>query len=66
MSCCTWKACDRPAAHQERGRDGSVWAELCEKHHVELDEAVASLEPKRLMRSYILAQGGAAAAARRV
>lgn len=66
MSRCTWKECASDATQPQRGNDGSVWADLCEPHHVELDAAVGSMNVKKLMRAYVLAQGGAAAAARRM
>lgn len=63
---CTWKDCGQPAAHDEVGKDGSVWARLCIGHHEELEAALDSLDVKAIMRAYIKAQGGANAAAARM
>ena len=37
---CTWKDCLNEAKHDQKGRDGKVWASLCEGHHKALDEAI--------------------------
>ena len=66
MNKCTWKECEQTATREQRGNDGSKWADLCEQHHVELDEAVGSMDGKKLLKAYILAQGGAKAAAERM
>lgn len=63
---CTWAACEAGGEVDQVGNDGSVWARLCRPHHDELEAAIASFDPKKLMRAYIKAQGGAKAAAARM
>lgn len=60
---CTWKDCQRVGAHAQTDRNGGTWAVLCPEHHVELEQAIESLDPKKLMRAWVLAQGGAKKAA---
>lgn len=63
---CTWVDCRLEAMHpQERG-DGGIWANLCQSHHDELESCLASLDPRKLLSSWIKAQGGAKKAAQRI
>lgn len=72
--CCTWKECDRPATHKQFANDGvTVWANLCQAHHDELEDACEKLGASpsretvaRNIRCWILAQGGSQAAAARI
>lgn len=63
---CTWKDCNQPATHPQLSNDGSEWANLCDSHSEEMEQAVTSLDPKTLVRSWILAMGGAKKAAKRL
>jgi hypothetical protein len=47
-------------------RDGRPWAYLCDAHSARLDAAIASGDPRRILSAWVKAQGGAAAAARRM
>ena len=62
---CTWKGCDRDAVRQQFDRDGNQWADLCEKHHDELEEAVGA-GSKQMLSAWVKAMGGARIAAGRM
>ena len=62
---CTWVGCEALSVHVARDRYGEVWARLCEIHRDELEAAVNDGAPKRVIRSWIQAQGGAEVAAKR-
>ncbi len=62
---CTWAGCEGEGTAPQIGRDGQRWALLCQKHKDDLDSAIASQSPPRLMQAWIKAQGGAKAAAER-
>jgi hypothetical protein len=63
MRQCTWKDCAAEGTHEHTRNDGSVWAVLCDEHHAEVDaSAPGSAEvfsPKRALRAWVLASGGA-------
>lgn len=61
---CTWEGCDKPATTPQLDRDGAAWATLCDAHNTELDDAIGKASPKAMMRCWIKAKGGAAAAAK--
>lgn len=61
---CTWKGCTNPATKPQTAADGQQWANLCVDHEKEF--MGAPLTPKALCRAWVLAQGGAAAAAQRM
>ena len=63
---CTWSDCTAEGTKPQTGRDGSVWATLCEGHNEKLEAAIVSGDAKKLMGAYIKAQGGAKAAADRM
>lgn len=67
---CTWEGCKSNATHLQTAKDGAQWAHLCATHAAELEAAcdIASpiWTPKRMLRAWILAQGGAGPASRRV
>ena len=63
---CYWKDCTDRATQPQLDRDGRRWSSLCGKHHLELEEAIASMEPKRLLKAWVLAQGGAKKATERM
>lgn len=56
---CTWKDCNGEASHPQHDRDGRQWANLCDEHHKELDDACLALDVKKMMRAWVLASGGA-------
>jgi hypothetical protein len=68
MTVCTWKECQDEATHPQLTRDGRMWANLCDKHHERLvtSKSLDNFNPKSLLSSWVKAQGGAAAAARRM
>jgi hypothetical protein len=59
MMNCTWVDCKKTAKVPEVASDGEVWANLCDEHHNELEEAIGCLEPKKLLRAWVRASGGA-------
>lgn len=62
---CTWAGCDKDGGTPQLGRNGQEWARLCDEHAKELDADASSGVPKRIMRAWVKAQGGAKAAAER-
>ncbi len=62
---CTWyyrdsgSTCGNEALHKQYGKDGKVWANLCKRHFIELEDAIQSLDAKQIMSSWIKAGGGA-------
>lgn len=63
---CTWTGCTDTAVHPQLGRDGAQWANLCSEHHQLLRDCQQSEDPKRILSSWVKAQGGAKVAARRL
>lgn len=66
FSVCTWIGCDRIAPYEHKAKDGSIWATLCYEHNCELELALESKEPKKLLSSWVKAQGGPQKAAARM
>jgi hypothetical protein len=64
MITCYWKGCAGNGSAELRDKNGDVWTRLCAVHVKELDEAIQSLSPRRVMRAWVLAHGGAAKAAK--
>lgn len=62
---CTWVGCNANHTHPQIGQDGKQWACLCDEHHKLLYECQQSGDPKRILSSWVKAQGGASAAASR-
>lgn len=66
---CTWESCLLEPEYEELDKQGQVWAELCQQHHCELNEAIRDWAsdggPKVVMKAYIKAQGGSKKAADR-
>jgi hypothetical protein len=62
---CTWVNCREPAKHPQHAKDGTVWANLCYAHVLELDDAITAGPPK-ILAAWVKAQGGAKAAAKRM
>ena len=58
---CTWKDCNNDATNPQLDKYKNEWANLCNKHHEELEEAILgeSFNPKIALKSWILASGGA-------
>lgn len=63
---CTWKDCVEPATKPQIAGDGKVWENLCDAHAAELDAPIDDLNVPKMLRAWILAQGGAQAAAERM
>jgi hypothetical protein len=61
---CTWKECKEQATKHQVGKDGKTWATLCDNHDKELNEALASEDPKKIVSSWVKAKGGAERAAK--
>jgi hypothetical protein len=55
---CTWKECGAEGTKSQLDKNGCEWALLCEAHHEELEAALDSLEPKKLMRAWARAGSG--------
>lgn len=56
---CTWKDCDKNGNHSQKDRYGNEWAFLCDEHNNELTESINSGIPKKILQSWIRANGGA-------
>ena len=56
---CTWAGCLRDGKHPQLNGQGNQWANLCDEHNTEHEAALASLNPKQLIRAWIKAIGGA-------
>lgn len=54
---CTWVDCKEIATHPQIAQDGERWANLCISHNEHLDQAIKSLDPKRILSVWIKAQG---------
>lgn len=63
---CTWKDCPAESASEILGRDGKAWAHLCPKHQQEFHGAITAPDAKAILRTWVLAQGGASAATKRL
>jgi hypothetical protein len=67
---CDWTNCEAEGTVPRTDVAGRQWACLCEKHDAELHSAAdmssASWSPKRMVAAWVNAQGGPAAAAKRM
>lgn len=63
---CRWEGCQNDGTKDQLDRSGIIWSLLCDEHDKRLEEAIKSLNPKRLVAAWIKAQGGAKAAAARM
>ena len=63
---CTWIDCDVEATHPQIAKDGEEWANLCDEHHEETEQALKSMVPEKLLRAWVRAQGGAKLATQRM
>jgi hypothetical protein len=66
MKACTWSGCKQEAIREQLDKQGGVWAHLCAQHDHSLDVALKGGDARKIMTAWVRAQGGAAAAARRV
>jgi len=55
---CTWKDCKEKATNPQIAKDGEQWANLCDKHHKQLDVSI-SKDAKVMLSVWIKAGGGA-------
>jgi hypothetical protein len=62
---CTYEGCKEPGDHEQLDKCDKPWAHLCDEHAARLDNAIISANPKLLISTWIKAQGGAKAAAKR-
>jgi hypothetical protein len=72
---CTWQECRAKALRPQRDKQGNIWARLCQKHHEELELAIAvGLDPETsardrgriVLKAWIMAVGGSRRAAQRM
>ena len=66
MNECTWQSCHEEAIHPQIGADGLSWAELCNEHDAELRASTDQMDPKKILRCWVLANGGAKAMSRKI
>jgi hypothetical protein len=62
---CTWEGCDKLATKPQIAKDGEQWANLCDEHAAKVDAAAMDTRPGAILSTWIRAQGGPKAAARR-
>lgn len=62
---CTWEGCGNEARAPQIAGDGSVWANLCDEHSKQLEDAIDALDVEKILSSWVKAQGGSAQAARK-
>lgn len=65
MKNCTWKDCKSVACVPQLDKNKKEWANLCQKHHDEIEDSFKNFSPKKILKSWILAQGGAKVAAKK-
>ncbi|MDA3900035.1 MAG: hypothetical protein PF637_05895 [Spirochaetes bacterium] len=63
---CTWKGCDNQADIKLYNKLGFEWANLCNMHNQELEKAIQDKDVRRIMRSWVLANGGASELAKKI
>lgn len=56
---CTWKDCNNTANNSQLDKNGKEWANLCDIHHNKLENDICNPIPKKILRSWVLASGGA-------
>lgn len=66
MTKCTWVDCENEATKSQIGKDGSVWANLCESHNGMIENAIVNSDAKAILSYWVKAQGGAKKAASRI
>lgn len=65
MSTCTWKGCESEGTEPQFDNDGVPWSCLCTAHATEIAEALFD-GPTAMLRTWVLALGGAVLAAERM
>ena len=63
---CTWVDCSEEGINPQFSKDGEVWACLCDEHHLKLESDLDSLDARKILSSWVKAQGGAEKAAGRM
>lgn len=58
MNACTWKNCQEKASNPWIGKNGKEWANLCDKHHKELDDSIGDPDCRIMLKNWVLASGG--------
>lgn len=71
MGRCTWQdppdqQCPETATHPQLSTDKTVWADLCEKHHLAIEKGMEAFDAKTVLRNWVRAQGGSRKAAARM
>jgi len=61
MSKCTWKNCQNEGKYPQIAKNSEQWAFLCDEHDKEIEDGILSprFNPKRILRNWVLASGGA-------
>lgn len=49
---CTWDQCPKLAEHPQLSRNGEEWANLCDEHHRQLEEALGTLDARRTLGAW--------------
>ncbi len=55
---CTWVDCPNEATKPQIGERGQ-WANLCDQHDAELQDAIANFDARKLLSRWVKASGGA-------
>ena len=63
---CTWFGCASQGKYPQTGKSGEVWAFLCDSHNAELSKAIDDFDARKIVASWIKAQGGSKKAAKRM
>jgi hypothetical protein len=58
MTACTWRGCSSEGPYTQLDDKGRPWAHLCPKHAGGLSAAVRAGNQGRVMRVFVMAQGG--------
>lgn len=63
---CTWKDCNQDGIIDQRDKNNNVWATLCQFHHKIFDNSISNSDLKKILKNWILAQGGSKKATERI
>lgn len=55
---CTWKGCKEIASHPRVADDGRMWANVCEEHSIEIEQAIDDLDARKLLSAWAKAKHG--------
>ena len=66
ISTCTWVDCDKQGVDAQLDKQGKQWAKLCSIHALMLNDALKSMDAKKMVAYWVKAQGGAKKAAKRM